>query len=266
MSTITIVPTVEMDAQPPRVRLDVTDSGSSPAYTEATVLRVNPDGRSSPVRTNDGGPLVLTTAGAVRVGLLYDREAPYELPVTYTTVENPATVSSQVTVDETRVWLIHPGVPELSMPIELRAESLQEETFVAAEGVFWPLGRAYPVVHTDGQRKAASSSLFIATDTLTDMRRLEALVYDTSQLFLNVPQSLGFGFDSSYIAVSSVRKARLTDIGSDPHRVVELPFQVVDRPSGGTQADRVYSDLLIYANYAALQTAYPDYQSLLAGP
>jgi hypothetical protein len=265
VSTITVTPTVELSNVPPRVRLDVVDSGT-PAIFAATVVRLDPDGRTTEVRTADGNPLPLSTFGATRVGLAYDYEAPFDQPVSYSTLENPATVSAEVTVNETRIWLISPGVPALSMPVSLLAGSLQEEEWAVAQTVHWPMGRALPVVHTDGVRKAAASSLTVEIDTLEDLRGLTALLADTGPLLFNIPPSYGLGVDTCYIAVGAVRNARVTDIGSDPYRAVELPFQVVDRPAGGTQAQRTYADLLVYPTYTALQAAYPTYAALLSGP
>jgi hypothetical protein len=261
MSVVTVAPTVEPGNWPPRVRLDVTDT-SIPLYQEVTVTRLDPNGRTATVRTPDGNPLTLTSS----VGLVYDYEAPYGQPVTYSTVEDPATVSAQVTVDEDRIWLIHPGVPELSAPVELRSSSLLEEEWAVEQGVFFPQGREFPVVHTDGIRRAPSSSLTVAVDSLADLSRVRSLLRDASVLLLNVPAGLGLGFDTSYVAIGNVRNARVSDIGSDPKRAVTLPFVVVDRPSGGTQADRTYSDLLSYSTYADLQAAYTDYQAVLSGP
>jgi len=42
---------------------------------------------------------------------------------------------------------------------------------------------------------------------------------------------------------------------------------VVDRPAGGTQAQRTYTDVLAtYATYSAVRTKYATYSALLAGP
>jgi hypothetical protein len=120
MSTVTVVPTVDLTSTPPSVVLAVTDTGT-PNLFATTVTRLDPDGVWRNVRTSDGNPLVLTTSGANRVGTLRDNEAPYGTPVTYSTIESPSTVSSPVTVDETRVWLVDPGTPALSVPIEMRA-------------------------------------------------------------------------------------------------------------------------------------------------
>lgn len=265
MSTVTVTPTVELDAHPPRVKLDVSDA-NLPAYGEVTVTRQDSSGRTVPVRTPDGNPLTLSTSGANRIGTVYDNEVPYGEPVSYSTTEDPGTVSAQVTVDETRVWLTNPGVPELSMPIELRAGSLRVEEWALPQAVFWPMGRETPVVHTDGFRKAPSTSLAIAVESLTEFRRLRTLLRDSSTLLLNIPQTLGFGFETSYVALGTAQSTNLTGIGADPNRTVEVSVQVVDRPAGGTQAERTYADLLVYASYTELQAAYSDYQSLLSGP
>jgi len=270
MSTVTVTATVENSTGPldvPRVRLNVTDTGSSPALFATTVTRLDPDGRVVPVRTNDGNPLVLTTSGTTRVGLLYDYEMPYGAPVTYSTMETPTSSSAAVTVAESKIWLVHPGVPELSMPVELAKGSLAEEEWGVQQGVFYPMGRAFPVVQTDGSRKASSSSLTVSLSSLTDLARIKALVSDAGVLLLNVPASLGLGIDTDYIAVGPIRNVRPSDIGSAPQRDIVMPFIVVDRPAGGSQSERTYVDLLAqFSSYAALRNAYPSYTALLAGP
>jgi hypothetical protein len=50
-----------------------------------------------------------------------------------------------VTVAESKIWLVHPGVPELSMPVELAKGSLAEEEWGVQQGVFYPMGRPFPV-------------------------------------------------------------------------------------------------------------------------
>lgn len=265
MSVITVVATVEPDSIPQRVRLDVTDVGS-PNLFAATVTRLDPDGRVVPVRTDDGNPLVLTTFGANRVGIGYDYEMPYGVPVTYSSVESPAVSTAEVTVNETSIWLIHPGVPALSMPIELRAGSLQEEEYPVRQGIFRPMGRTNPVVVTDGARGGLSSSMKVSTETLAELAALRALISDAGTVLLNIPTSLELGIDSSYIAVGGVTVVRLTGIGQDPQRTVTMPFTVVDRPVGGTTAARTYVDLLSYTSYADLLAAYNTYLDVLAGP
>lgn len=265
MSTVTVTATVELANTPPRVRLDVTDIGS-PNLFAATVTRLDPDGRIVPVRTTDGNPLTLSTSGANRTGILYDYEMPYGSVVTYSTAESPTATSAEVVVNESRVWLVHPGVPGLSMPVELRAGSLAEESYDVRMGVFYPMGRANPVVMTDGARQGMKSSIRVAIDTLIQVAAIRALVADAGVLLLNIPAPLGLGVPAQYIAVSTVTISRVTDMGGDPYRVAELPFIVVDRPAGGTTAERTLVDFLDFPTLADVASAYATLADAFAGP
>ena len=263
MSTITVTPTVEADNVPPRIRLDVSDA-NLPGYFETTVMRNHPDGTQQQVRTPDGEALQLATSGANRVGLVYDYEAPFGQPVSYTTVEDAATVSGEVTVDADRAWLIHPGIPDLSRPVIIGDVSARTRT--ASRGVFYPMGRRSPIVHSDGQRKAASYTLTVYTDGDGDASSLEFLLDDLGTLLFNVSASKGYGIGTEYVSVGDVQETRPVRLLSDTARMWELSVTVTDRPVGGTTAERTYTDLLSFASYAELRASYADYQSLLAGP
>lgn len=263
MSTVNIVATAEPDNLPPRIRLDVTDVGS-PNLFSVTVNRLDPDGRLVPVRTTDGNPLTLTTSGINRVGLLYDYEMPYDAVVTYSTVEDPATSSAEATIPETRAWLIHPGVPTLSTPITIA--KMGARTRRVERGVLYPMGRKTPVTQTDGARKAAEYDLSIYTPTGDALETLDSLLDDAGALLLNVSPNNGWGVTAEYVSVGDVTEGRIVNYLGEPARVWELPCTVIDRPAGGTQAQRTYIDLLAYPTYTALQAAYPDYLALLAGP
>jgi hypothetical protein len=267
VSTVTVVATVENSTGPqdvPRVRLNVTDTGTTPSLFAATVTRLDPDGRVVPVRTADGNPLTLTTSGSTRVGLLYDYEMPYGAPVTYSTEETPGS-GSVVTVTEPRIWLVHPGVPELSMPVSVA--SVGSRTRPVNRGVFRPMGRRSPVVQTDGQRKSPEGVLELNTFTLNEAARFDALTEDTSTLLLNVPAGLGWGLPTSYVALGDLEEQPLVDYAGEPRRLLVMPYIVVDRPAGGSQAERTYVDVLAgFSSYTALRNAYPTYLALLAGP
>lgn len=263
MSTVSVVATVELSNVPPRIKLDVTDTGTPNLFT-ATVTRLDPDGVNRPVRTPDGNPLTLVTSGANRVGTVYDYEAPYGAPVSYSTQESPGTVSASVTVNESRVWLVPPGVPSLAMPITVA--DFGNQTRKVQRGVFYPMGREFPVVQTDGRRKAPEGTLQVKTSTLVELSSLLALVADTSVLLLNVPASLQYGVGTSYISIGDVEEVRLVDYAVEQRRYVNLPYQVVDRPVGGTQAARTLADLMVFPSLAALNAAYPTLAALQAGP
>lgn len=267
MSTVTVVATVEASNVPPRVRLNVTDTGTSPAILATTVTRLNPDGRIVQVRTFDGNPLILTTSGSNRTGVLYDYEMPYGAPVSYSTVETPGSSSASVTVTASSVWLVHPGIPALSMPVELVAGSLESETLSVNQGVFRPMGRTNPVIVTDGTRQGGESSITVETDTLPELAALKSMLQDAGTLLLNAPAQLGLGIDTNYIAVGDVTIRRPSDVGTSRLRHVVLPFNVVDMPVGGSQATRTYTDVLAQnVSYAAIRTKYATYSALLAGP
>jgi hypothetical protein len=260
--TVTVTPAVEAAAGglPPRVRLNIAATGG---LASVTVTRLDPDGRIYPVRTATGDPLPMT-GGA---GLLYDYEAPFGQAVFYSSLEDTATVTGSVTVSETRVWLVHPGVPALSTPIELGVGSASEEEWSVQQGVFWAMGRETPLVFTDGGRKAPSSSLSVLTDTATDFQALKSILSDASPLLLNVPTTLGLGLDTDYISIGAVHPRRPSDIGTDTLRVLELPYMVVNRPAGGSQATRTWTDVKItYNTWTDVKAAYPTWFALLTGP
>lgn len=265
MSVVTVTATVEASNVPPRVRLDVVDNGS-PSFFQTTVTRLNPDGTTVPVRTQDGDPLPLTTSGSNRVGLLYDYEAPFQGAVSYSTAETPGSVTPQVTVSEDRIWLIHPGVPALSMPVTLGKGSLTTVARAAKRGVFYAMGRQNPVVQTDGARKGAESQLNILTSSTADLASLQALLQDTGVLLLNIPAERDYGFATCYIAVGDVEETRPVELLPVGWRSTSLPFVIVDRPAGGSQAQRTLADLFVYATLADLMPAYPTLADLLAGP
>lgn len=257
--TVTVTPTVNPAATPPNISLAIT----STTETSTTVQRINPDGSLVPVRTSDGLPLSIPSHS----GTLIDYEPPAGQAVSFTSVESPATVSGQVTLDVPDVWLIHCGIPGLSMPIVLRPATLSDEMFQLTRGVFYVLGDPYPVINTDGSRKMSSSQLVVATDTFDDLARMKALLADGSTLLLNVPPALGIGFDTAYIAVGDLKMARRSDMAADTSRDFTLPFQVTRRPVGGSSSTRTYAVVeAAYATYAAAEAAYATYALAIAGP
>lgn len=255
--TVTVAATVELDNQPPRVRLDVAaDDGE----TSATITRLNPDGRTVIVRTEDDGPLPISGGAA----LLYDYELPYGQAVSYSSLESPGEESAQVTVDAADVWLIHVGVPALSLPV--RVASFGSRVRPVERAVYRPMGAEFVVVHTDGHRKAPESTIELNVADLDELSALEALTSDASDLLLNVPVSLGWGVPTSYISVGDLEEVRLIDYAAEQRRYYVLPYQVVDRPVGGSQAQRTLVDLLAYPTLGDLQVAYPTLLDVLAGP
>jgi hypothetical protein len=260
MATLSIATTVQASNVPPRIKVDVTDSGT-PAITSVTVTRTDNSGVVRTVRTPDGNPLTLVTSGTTRVGTIYDYEAPFGVPVVYSTVAQP-TVAATTQIDSSLVWLIHPGVPALSMPITVA--SFDSTVRRVKQGVFYPAGRPNPIVITDGSRKTGEGSLEIQTFTLAELGNFQALTADANVLLLNVPAGYNWGVPTSYIAIGDIEETRLVDYAGEPRRYVKLPYVTVDSPIGGSQAQFTWADVIAkYPTWTALIAANPTWADVL---
>lgn len=251
--TTTIVTLAEPENTPPRVRLQVTTS-----LTSLTVYRVAQDGTRTPVRTYDGGPLE-TPGGS---GLLFDPELPYGEPITYSSDDPATTPSAAVTVSSDDVWLGHPGVPVRSQTITVAGLSARE--YEANASVRYPLGREFPIVATDGRRKAPVYTLTVRTRTLDSLGRLQELLADLSPLLLNVPADKGWGQVAEYVQIGRVTMGRIVQWGPHKYREWQLPCTVVGRPPGGSQAEITYAySEALYPTYADRLAAHATYAEAL---
>ena len=225
----TLTATPDPSYSPPRIRLDFTDTNTTPV-TSVTINRQGTSGRVYPVRTSDGNPLP-TSGGAATV---YDYEPPYGQDLIYsTTITGGPTATANLNVS--RPWLVHPGIPSRSMTFLQMAGSVQSETWDIDQGVFKVLTRSTLVVATSGVRFAASSTLLLGVSNPTDLAGLKQLLSDGAPLLLNVPATLGWGIDTAYIAVGPVQNARPSQLLVEAWRTLSLPYQVVARPAGGTR-------------------------------
>lgn len=246
-ATVTITPTPEPSNTPPRMKLDVTATGT-PTVTSVTLSRTDADGTTRLVRTSDGGPLVLS-AGA---GTIYDYEIPYGEAVTYSLPEGSAP-TADTQLDTGAVWLVHLGLPSKSVSVRFRRGSFQSETWSIDQGIFPILGREEPIVITGSTRVAAASSLTLAIDQAADLAALKNLLRDGSPLLLNADTALGYGIDTAYIAVSNVTVSRSVSILYNGNRDVELPYQVIARPAGGTRALYTWADVAVdYTTWSSI--------------
>lgn len=248
---LTLVATPQPGNAPPRVRLDIA-GGTTPV----TVYRLDPDGRQRRVRTADDGPQPLTSGAAT----LYDAEAPYGQRVTYAT-DGGGSVTVTLTAD--RPWLIHPGAPSRSVPLAIVSQDAEDQDL--DQGAHAVLGRATPVVITGGARRAPASALTVRTKTDDERVALGLALRDASPLLLNIPAAKRWGLDTTYIAVGRVRRARFAPYGSHSWRHWELPYQVVDRPTGGTRIGLSWADVAAqYPTWSALAAAVDSWAELAA--
>lgn len=250
--------TPEPGNNPPRVRLDLEYIGA----TEATVVRSDPDGQQIPVRLAD--PATLDGSNQW-VG--YDYESWFGASTVYTATADAPVISAAVILDVPDVWLRHPGVPDLSLPIDFQGEG--EPTRAVIRSVQQPLGRATPIVVTDGRRRAKSGQITIRTATDAEHEALLALFDDTTPLLLDVPPALSYGptLRHQYLSLGDLsERRRQGDYYPDPNRIWNAPYDVVGRPAGGVQAQRTYATVLAEsATYQDVLTRYTTYTELLTG-
>jgi hypothetical protein len=257
VATLTITATPDPTSRPPSIRLDVQDAGT-PAIPSTTLYRLDPDGRNRKVRTADDGPLVISGG----VGTVIDYEVPLGSTVTYVTSQaGGPTVDASV--DSDQAWLVDPGSPAQSVQLDLRRGSNSEEQWAIDQGSFAVLGRSTPIVVTSGARTAPSSTLITSVPTLAQLSAFRSLLSGGAPLLLNVPPQLGLGIDTAYISVGNVSVSRPSDVGSEQLRDLTLPYQVVDRPAGGTQAAITWNDIAAkYPTWAAVAASARSWSEL----
>lgn len=256
-STLALTVTQQPATVPPSIRITVTETGS-PSVGTVTVQRTDPDGTTSPVRTTDGAPLPLSGG----IANVTDYELPYGYTVTYRVAagNNPSTTAR---LDVPDVWLTAIGVPSQSQQIQLvRMASRQR---AANRGLMQPIGRKNPIAISDGVRSGASGDLVVRTITDAQRRALDRLLDDSQVLLLNIPSVKDFGVDPCYVSIGETQEDRVMRFGAEQRREWTLPYQIVDRPGGGSRAQYIYADLSAqYATYAAIP-AGTTYAQLSAG-
>jgi hypothetical protein len=266
VSSLDMTVTPEPGHYPPRVRIDVATTGNDPTITSVVITRIDPDGRYREVRTGDAGALTVSGGSAS----VYDYEAPFASPVTYwfsqyngTPLEISQLGPKTTTVDVDTPWLIHVGAPTLSVP--LLVSEFREQIRVAERGVFQILGRSNPVVVNGSARTAPAGVLGVRTKTTAERNALDTLLDDGSTLLLNIPSSLDWGMGSCYVAIGDVTVARTVDYAAQPWREWVLPYQVVGRPAGGTQAAISWNTVVgQYTSWADVAASVDSWAELVA--
>lgn len=255
----TLVATPDPSNDPPRILLELTYTGQ----TEATIVRNDPDGSTTPVRLAE--PAALDGSGQW-VG--FDYESWFGSDTSYTATTVAGSISSlTVQLNATDIWLRHPGIPALSQMVDFQGEG--EPVRPVVQAVLEPLGRSTPVVVTDGIRKSKRGDLTIRTANDTEAAGLLGLLEDVTPLLLDVPPGKEFGLDlvHQYLAIGDLSmKRRIEGYYPDPNRIWNAPYIVVGRPAGGLVTQRTYGDLLSgFATYQAVKTRYANYTAVLTG-
>jgi hypothetical protein len=254
--SLSITTSVDMVNEPPRVAIFVTGASG----TTAQITRTDPDGAVRPVRGGDPAPLVGGQA------ILYDYEMPYGATTTYTVIDagGPTAFTATAPVATTQSRLIHPGQPSLS--IQINGINRGDRTLASGAAEHPVLGSQYPVVITDGQRKAPKYQITIRTKTSTDNAAVKAILAGCVPLLLQVV----FPFTASalwrYITVDDATEADVTRRFGDAMRVWTLNVTETDRPAGGIAAQRTWADVIAeVGTWADLQTRYTTWTGVVTG-
>src|SRR5688572_2572150 len=254
----TLVATAEPGATPPRVLLELEWTGE----TEIDVLRVDPDGRTRPVRLAEPATLTADEWSG------YDNESWFGQATTWQATDGTTTITSNmVTLDVTKAWLRHPGQPTLSMQVDVQGDG--EPVRRVNRAVLEPLGRRYPIVVTDGRRKAKQSTLTLRTQTLDEADALLALVDDAAVLLLDIPPAWGWGVTHQYVSLGDLTETRTTGATRGawvPVREWTAPYDVVDRPADTIAGDRTWANVLSEAaTWADVMDMYDTWGDVLTG-
>jgi hypothetical protein len=240
---------------PPRNILFVT---GAPGAT-AQLTRTDPSGAQTPVRSGDPAPLV---TGAW-VG--YDYEAPYNAGCTYTVIPSDATpnaFTAATPLESPQPWLIHPGVPSLSLPVT--GILLTDDQSDSGTALHAPLGRPDPIPVSDGARKTPAFQVSFRTGgeifsfpggftfpgVLTfpgaqdQNDALKAILQDSAPLMLQIVYPYTDIAMYRWISIDRVTTARVTMQFGDQQRVWTLDCTEITRPAGGIAAQRTWADLV----------------------
>lgn len=252
----TVVATAEPSNNPPRVKLDVSWTGAS----SVSVVRRDPDGATRAVRQGDPAAL---TGGLVTI---YDYESFFGQVTTYDVIAGTDTITSnEVTLSPDMAsdqgWLRHPGSPSLSMLVNLAGDGTP--TYPVARSVLRPLGRATPIVVTDGRRKSKSAELLVRTFSLAERQQLLGLIDDSSVLLLDVPPARGWRITHQYMSFGDATATPL--VPSNPHTPWDewsLPYDVVDRPAGGSTSSGAWNLGTALTQYPTIADAKAAFSNL----
>lgn len=249
--TVTLDPT----SRPPSAQLVV----NWPAARSVTITRRDPDSQKWPVRLAD--PAQLDGSGGW-VGI--DYEPGYGVPISYdmTSPQVPGVIvhvdAGVLTVSaEWQSALIHPGAPALSIPVELHEGTLNTVVRSIMQSKVKVMGRPRLVVLSD-VRQAPVSQLVIRAESPQERDALNGILADGQTLKLACDPALGFDVPQTYLAIGESSEARwIPSLGTDPVRLVTLPFDEVDRPAGGFQA--IWNCAEVLAQYSTIVQVELDF-------
>jgi hypothetical protein len=259
--TIVATPDTTFAVPPPRITIDLTTTGG--ASDAFTVMRNDPDGKQRPVVLEANSRFTSSAWTG------WDYHAPFNQPVSYTVFSagQQATSSPDVTLVETQSWLQHPTNPALSIPVD-KVMSIGERTSVSTATTHWAYGAHYPVVRSEGVRRARTGTLTFQTQSADSLKVFHELLADSGVILLNLvlpgqPDEIW-----SWVLPGDQKDTNPAGDGWVwyPNRTVSFSYQRVDTPAANTAPLWIYGTVIVdpaMPTYADLLTVYATYGDLV---
>lgn len=223
--------------------------GDVPSVTYARAVRVDADGTETPVRmhtwTDSSGEYIELSGG---YAVLYDTEAPMDVPLTYVTYGQGSTDSATTAVvminSAGRPWLkspLHPwqnkrlrlrdqlGSPECEPGDEIYFSSMADEARQSRSSVF-PVQQRKNPISSPHTRSGIISSLRLVSRTFEARDELIELNASGDDLLFQAPSS--YGIPDRYMSVGDYTVSRVLPDHKRPWRINTLPHIEVDEPAG----------------------------------
>lgn len=239
----------------PVVNVSVTWT-DAPIPASVNVFRIA-NGVRSLVRT--AAPLALS-AGR---GTLRDYEAPFGATSLYVVQAGTGEFTGgAITPTSSVAWLVHPGLPEWSVPLLVEKWPTWQRPVSAAE--LQPISRVRPIV-VSTVRQSARGELGVLTDSLDGAARMERILSGGVPLLLNT----GEGQPAArWVAVGDVSAEPIENYGAPVESCVawSLPLTEVDPPTGVSVAAWTFQDSnLASASFGETLTKAPTFADRAAG-
>jgi hypothetical protein len=184
------------------------------------------------------GTAGLSVSALAQLLVVDDGEAPFDTTLTYEAY-NPAltggrVVSLPVVLASTGLtWLTHPATPSQPLTVQLSAPT-PARTYEVDQGVFYPVGRARPVVVSAAQRHAATGTLTFGALSRPELRALLAAFADLSPVLLRVPGDYDPG--DMWVVLGAITVDPQGRLPYQDTRLISAPFTEVDPPDAALAA------------------------------
>lgn len=229
---VTAEPTGTAPADRPRMRIALNTGDPDAVFLSLSIRR-------------DGQPLRAEIPVGVTDPFVFDYEAPFGRPVTYTatgTYGPPSgtggaiafSATAEATLNEPDAWLIHPTYPSLSVKLGRGGDDAVLVTSATAvetvheipRAIFKPPGRRRAVVFPLGPRRDGEWTLVLFTHALPARDSVLAILADGGSLMLRTPAGWDWDLPDGWYSVGDVTPRRVGPVS----RELTLPLTPAESP------------------------------------